>query len=226
MEVVETQEVVRLQESRNEALAHLFELKENPRDFPSSSLRWDIPLETRGIPGKTEMVVTPDTVERLKEYITAELDFKGAQVKAARPGFDTKAESDQLMFTNALNFLESGGKYGGVGMERALKRLYRVQSLREYKYHQDGKSARWERESYEIMREWMHILSCQVLVARTIYTLLGEKENKSLGYSYKSWEGYSEDKIEIETLKSSLERAYSNLPVDWNLLAVNEPRRT
>ena len=97
-------------------------------------------------------------------------------------------------------------------MDRVLRRLYRVQKLREYKYHEDGKDELWERNSYEIMREWMHILSCQVLVASTIGSLIGEKEKRSLGYAHEGWEGHSEDKVELTTLAAGLDRAYSKLP--------------
>jgi hypothetical protein len=97
-------------------------------------------------------------------------------------------------------------------MDKVLRRLYRVQKLREYKYEEDGKGERWERGSYEIMREWMHILSCQLLVARCLGGLIGEKERGSLVYAKSTWEGYSEDKDELKALAASLDSAYSKLP--------------
>ena len=228
VEAVETQEVVRLEEARNEALAHFFELNENPIHFPSSSQRWDIPAEVRSVPGKSDIVTPPDRIERLKEYIKSEIDNKGAQGKVARPGFNTRAESTQLTYTNALNFLETGGEHGRDGMERVLRWLFRVQKLREYKYHEDGKNALWGRDNqgYEVMREWMHILSCQVHVHWTMDTLIGKKEGDSFSNHEVSWEGYKEDKVELETLRASLDRSYSSLPVDWNLLAINQPKRS
>src|SRR3989344_1047687 len=194
MEAVETQETTRLQEERNDALTRLFDLRENTNELPSSSMRWDIPE-------------TADLVQRLRSYLQTEMSLREAQVKAARPGFDTKADSEHLTFGNALNFLETGGEHGRAGMEKVLRRLYRVQVLREYKYYQDGKSENWGNK--ENQREWMHILSSQVAVARLIGDQIGKKEKDSLGYNHRTWEGYREDKGELESLAALVDRAYS-----------------
>ena len=194
MEAVDTQEIVRLQEERNVALVTLFELPENTKVPPWDAMRWDIPEDITG---------------KLKGYLQIELSLKASQAKAARPGFDTKADSEHLFFSNALNFLETGGEHGRGAMEKVLRRLYRVQHIREYRYAESGKAE--DLGSLENQRECVHILSSEVLVARTMGSLIGKKEKDSLTYDYRMWEGYKEDKSELDALSATLDQAYSHI---------------
>jgi hypothetical protein len=105
-------------ETRNKAYSHLF-------DFDYD--------ETAGISTVDNWIEPADAEDRLKAYIDAEIDFARQEVHAARPGYNTEAQSRELLFQNASNYMETGER-GKAGFEKVLDRLHKERRQMELDY--------------------------------------------------------------------------------------------
>lgn len=105
-------------ERRNEAYQHLFDFDFDETASTSTPDNWIEPA---------------DSEERLKAYIDAEIDFARQEVHAARPGYNTEAQSRELLFQNASTYMETGDR-GKAGFEKVLDRLYKERRKMEVDY--------------------------------------------------------------------------------------------
>jgi hypothetical protein len=173
METIANPEVLHLQEARDQAFNHLFQLDEHTNEPPGGAMRWTNPA---------------DSEDRLKDYVKAEVGLIKGRVKNARPGYDDEAQKDELIFSNAANWLNER-KNGKDSLERVLKRLYRFQKQREYSFVKSEKDKLYgERQDYQ--REWINILSCQLMVRDLAGKLIGPESREKFTYPHLLWKDY------------------------------------
>lgn len=150
-----SQEVVKHSEERDAALTKLLTLD----------------LDQNARPNESDCWITPnDTDIRLKDYLESEIVLQNTKTKAARPGFDTQAQTDESMFQHAHDFLTKG-KYGKDSLEKVLTKLYKSVHDKEYTF---GQSQKGKKGGVEERREWSYYLHTRSMILDLADRHIGE----------------------------------------------------
>lgn len=146
----------------NEALIQLFDFDEDGNVAPDDSDRWIIPT---------------DKEDRLKNYLKAELALQSALVEKAKPGYDTKAQTEELVYQNALTFMDGeSDNYGP--FEDALKKVYKSIRLLE-KDHAD-QYANAGASTVQERREYNYLLTCKMMIVDFAEQIVGHGSGKRI----------------------------------------------